>query len=77
MNNTELRIFECLKRIKGSTFDETDNLITDGWMDSFDLLKLINAIEEEFGIKISMENIDPNSFNSVDRIEELLQLYIR
>ena len=75
MNDLETRIMKCLKKVKGSTFDETENLIFDGWIDSFDILNLVKALEEEFEIKIAMEKIEPECFNSILSIGEMVKSF--
>ena len=47
--------------------------ITEGIIDSVDLVAVIWDLEDEFGIEISMEEIIPENFDSVDAIWELIQ----
>lgn len=47
--------------------------ITDGLIDSVDLVAVISDIEDEFGIEISMEEIVPENFDSVDAIWKMVQ----
>ena len=66
------RIQTVLKRIKGDWFEESQNLILGGYINSFELLKLISELEKEFNIKISLSSIMPENFNSVEKIEMLI-----
>lgn len=64
----EAEIIKIIKKIKGENFSVTENLITDGHINSFDFLQLIFCLERSFDIKIPLEKIEPQSFNSVDKI---------
>ncbi len=66
------RIVKALKTVKGEYFNEENNLISGGWIDSFTLLKLIRELEKEFEVKIRLEEITPESFNSVEQIESVI-----
>ncbi|WP_051209336.1 phosphopantetheine-binding protein [Butyrivibrio sp. WCD3002] len=70
------RIIKALKTIKGEYFNEENNLISGGWIDSFSLLKLIRELEKEFEIKIRLEEITPESFNSVEQIGFVIEKYL-
>lgn len=52
--------------------DET-NLIEKGILDSFSMIKLINFIETELGVKADMEEITPENFNSVATISTMVK----
>ncbi len=71
--NDKKRIDTCIKHIKGDFFIQEKNLISAGWIDSFDLIKLISELEKEFEIHIPIENITPNEFDSVESISTLIQ----
>ncbi len=66
-------IKKALKKIKGDWFEESENLITDGYISSFELLKLICELENSFGIDIPIVNIEPEIFNSIEGIYELIK----
>lgn len=69
------------KKIKGFLEKETQreigsedaNLIEKGVLDSFSMIKLISFIETEFGVKVDMESITPENFNSVAKIAEMIK----
>ncbi len=67
-----VRIQKCLKELKGDYFEVTQGLITGGWMSSFALLKLIKMLEEEAEIKIPIEEITVENFDSVTAIQLLI-----
>lgn len=49
------------------------NLIEKGVLDSFSMIKLINFIETELSVKVDMEEITPENFNSVEKIVKMIQ----
>jgi acyl carrier protein len=53
---------------------ETD-LITEGILDSFDLITLVSELDKEFGISIAGVDILPGNFRSIQAIRELLKQY--
>jgi acyl carrier protein len=53
---------------------ETD-LITEGILDSFDLITLVSELDKEFGISIAGVDILPGNFCSIHAIRELLKQY--
>lgn len=54
-------------------FEGEERLITDKVIDSVDLVAVISDIEDEFGISISMEEIVPENFESVEAMWKLIQ----
>lgn len=47
--------------------------ITDGLIDSVDLVTIISDLEDEFGIEISIEEIVPENFDTIEAIWEMIQ----
>lgn len=54
-------------------FSEPVNFIEEGMLDSFDVINLVNTLDNEFGISIDGSDILPKNFSSVDGIIELLK----
>ncbi len=73
-NRMDMRdeIKAILKKMKGEWFEEEENLFSDGYIDSFELIRLIVELEEAFHIKIQDDKVSPESFNSIDRICKLI-----
>lgn len=73
-NRMDMRdeIKAILKKIKGEWFEEEENLFSDGYIDSFELIRLIVELEEAFHIKIQDDKVSPESFNSIDMICQLV-----
>lgn len=54
-------------------FEEENELIDGGLLESFDVITLIAEIEDQFGVEIPAEEIVPENFNSAEGIWELIQ----
>lgn len=57
-------------------FDFTEegiNFIEEGMIDSFDMVSLVDELEEQFGIKIDGIDIVASNFSTVENIEALLK----
>lgn len=48
-------------------------LVTDGYIDSFDIVTIIDRLEEEFDISIPVESMVPENFESVEAIFALVK----
>ena len=54
-------------------FEGEDQLITNKLIDSIDLVAIISEIEDAFNINISMEEIIPENFDSIEAMWEMIQ----
>jgi acyl carrier protein len=54
-------------------FREDVNFIEEGMLDSFDVVNLVTALDEHYGISIDGMDILPENFCSVEMIENLLK----
>ena len=54
-------------------FENEKALIDDGYLDSFDVVSIISALDDEFGVQVRINELDPENFNSVDVIWKLVQ----
>jgi acyl carrier protein len=52
---------------------DSANLIEGGILDSFSMIKLIDFVEKEFGVKANMEELTPENFNSVETISTMAE----
>lgn len=67
------KILEILREIEPyEEIDETSRLIEDGILDSLTLVVLISEIESAFQIKIPEEKLQPELFEDVPKIVELV-----
>ena len=71
------RLIEILEEIKDDVdFRECTNLIDGGYLDSFDILQLISALDDEYDISIPASEIIPQNFNSAEALYEMVQRVI-
>jgi acyl carrier protein len=69
------QILEILQETRPeSNFDESENFIEDGLLDSFDMVMLIDELEEKFGVSIDGEEIIASNFTSLDSIKNLVEI---
>lgn len=68
------KIIEILEDLKpGVDYKNIDNLIDGRYLDSLTILSLVSELEEEFDIEIPTIEIIPNNFNSIEKINELVE----
>lgn len=54
-------------------FEGNEHLIDNEELDSFDIVSIVSAINDEFDIEIGAGDIVPENFNSVQAMYELIQ----
>ena len=54
-------------------FEKETKLIDEGILDSFDIISIVEAVDSAFGIEINVEDLEPENFNSVVDIMELIK----
>lgn len=52
---------------------KSDNLIEEGWIDSFTIISFLADLEDQLGIKIPDDQVLPENFASIDKIVELAE----
>jgi len=68
------RLIELLQEIKEDIdFENETALIDDELLDSFDILQLISAIDDEFEVAIPAAMIIPQNFNSAEALWNMIQ----
>ena len=67
-------IMEILKSIRDDVDFEKENLLIDnGILDSFDIISVVSDLNEKFAIDISVDELEPENFNSIDAIVKLIE----
>lgn len=65
----EEKIFSILKEIRPEfDFEESDNFVEDGYLDSFDIVTLVSELETAFDIVIDGLDVLPENFETVQAI---------
>ncbi len=54
-------------------FDREKKLVTDRLLESFDIINLVNEIDDEFDVKIKPADLIPENFDSIEAIWELIE----
>ncbi len=54
-------------------FTQSEDFITDGLLDSFDVVTLVTELDEKFSISIDGMDIIPENFKNINSIKSLLQ----
>ena len=68
------KIYNMLEELRPEyDFKESQDYIEEGLLDSFDLITLINMIEEEYNIVIDGLDVVPENFCNVEAIETLVK----
>ena len=68
------KVIEILKEIRPEfDFTKSEDFIADGYIDSFDLITFVAALEKNYGIKIKGTEIVPENFCNLAAITGLLK----
>ncbi len=68
------KIIEILEEIKpGIDYESEDALISDGILESFEIVTLVARLNSEFDIEIEVKDIVPENFETVEAIDNLVK----
>lgn len=71
------KILEILQDIRPELdFTESNNFIEDGYLDSFDMVALVSALDKEYGVSILGEDIIPENFVNIESIINTIKKYL-
>lgn len=66
-------ILEILTGVRSDVdFENNTKLIDDGILESLDIVAIVGELNDEFDVEISVEDLLPENFNSVDAMVELI-----
>ena len=68
------KIIELLGEVKsGVDFAAQQAIIDDRLLESFDIIRLVSLLGDEFDVEITAAELVPENFNSVDAIEAMIK----
>lgn len=74
---TKEQILAILKEVKPTkNLENVTDIIEGGYIDSFELMSLVMRLNETFGIEITIDELIPENFNSVDAIVVMIDRMI-
>lgn len=68
-------LLENIDELSGVEITDDLELITGGYIDSFDIIGLISEFEYAFDISIPLEELEVGLFDTVDSIENVIKKY--
>lgn len=67
------QLMEILNELRPDVdFENETALVTDGILDSFDIVSLVGELNTEFDITIGVDELEPENFDSADAMLELI-----
>ena len=70
------KLLEILEDVRPDVdFENEDQLVDGNIIDSFDIITIVGEIKDTFGINITVTDIVPENFNSVEKMIELIGRY--
>ena len=67
-------LMEILQELRpGVDFENETQLITNGVLDSFDIVALVGELNDEFDIEIKPNNLVPENFNSAKAMMAMIE----
>jgi len=68
------QVLEILQGVRPDVdFESEKQLIDDDVLDSFDIIAIVGELDEAFGVEIDVADLEPENFNSVEAIWDLVQ----
>lgn len=72
------KIVKIVNKLTDNNYEEIENdlLLRDLGLHSLLMYKLVTELENEFGITFSLQDLDINNFNTINKIKDKLHSYI-
>ncbi len=67
---------ELAPEIDVNDLDDEDSLLDSGILDSFGIMTLLEFLEQEYGVEIPAEDIEPDNFETVAAIAGTVSGYL-
>ncbi len=68
------QLYAILEEIRPDVdFRTIKTLVSDSYIDSFDIVTIMSYIEEDFGVEIPVEQMLPENFESAEAIMQLIE----
>ena len=71
MRDTILEILQTVK--PGVDFSAETAIIDKGLLESFDIIRLVSMLADEFDVEFTAAELIPENFNSVEAIEQIIR----
>ncbi len=73
-NAMKEELMEILEELRPDVdFENEKQLITDGILESFDIVALVGELSDAFDIELHVEDLVPDNFNSIEGMMELIE----
>ena len=78
MKKLKNKLYLILENIRPEIdFKNTTNFISEGCLDSFDIVSIVAALDEEFDISIDGTDIIPENFETINSIYSLVTKFLK
>lgn len=68
------QVLKILKGVRQDVdFEKEKALIDDNILDSFDIISIVSDLNDAFSIDITADELEPENFNTLDAIVELVK----
>lgn len=61
--------------VQNADFENSRNYVDDGLIDSLDIVEIIALIEEKYQIELNPEDIDPDNFETIEKMWDMISKY--
>lgn len=65
-------LVNTIEGLKGKNLKYDEQLITTGYIDSYEIIQLMEVFENEFFVKIDVEKISLSNFETIDAMSTLI-----
>ncbi len=68
------QLIKVLEEVRSDVnFREEKHLFSGGMLDSFDMICVVTGINDAFNIKITVNDLNPENFDSVEQMMKLIE----